>query len=619
MMNLVALCLVFSTIFSGGIFNPSTQQDKKNNHHPQHREDLIIKEANRVIMVEYERETRPNEDTNNYSPPSQQQQEPEPSVLDQKLSIERSMASGVKNKLKEASTVLPNIGQGVSYSSPSGEGGGGGGYHYNAREIICDAYGKCKHKIAGVFGKSKDGAAEKVNDAVEKMGKAKDAGEDAVEKAKERVFEKVREMEEAMEKAGEKAKDGVGRVKEQGQNTGEMVMKKTKDGLGKVKEQGKETGEMAMEKTKEGLERAKDKVYETGEMAKEGFSKVKEQGKETGENAKEGLSKIKEQGKETGEIAMEKSKEGLGKAKSSVSEKAQELKQKAKETGQKTVENVVNVGYDLKKGHNSIGDDRTINEKWTGLFNEGIRNFSDIFHRGSKAFVDAAKHSVSKEVMNPTMGVLHLLGLATAYGISVWVTFVSSYVLAGALPRQQFGIVQSEIYPVYFGALVGSIGAALLAHVFRNPYWGFNSLQTYNMFASLGLVLLNLLYFEPPASKVMFDKMKLEKEEGRGVALEGEEFVEAAATIPTAITTTGSTATTTTTGDTTTDTTETSTGVTAAPSARREDENDEVRNRVGELNRRLKNLNSVSSLLNVLTLMALTWQLVYLGRGLPVS
>ncbi|GAB2239321.1 hypothetical protein Droror1_Dr00025234 [Drosera rotundifolia] len=48
---------------------------------------------------------------------------------------------------------------------------------------------------------------------------------------------------------------------------------------------------------------------------------------------------------------------------------------------------------------------------------------------------------------------IQLFRMAMGYGISVWVTFVMSHVLAGVLPRQQFAIVQSKLYPVYFKAM----------------------------------------------------------------------------------------------------------------------------------------------------------------------
>jgi hypothetical protein len=105
------------------------------------------------------------------------------------------------------------------------------------------------------------------------------------------------------------------------------------------------------------------------------------------------------------------------------------------------------------------------------------------------------------------MGVVNLLGFATAYGMCMWVTFISSYVLAAVMPRQQLGIVQSKIYPVYFRAMACSIAMALLGLVLGNGRRMFSStvamLQGCNLLASLLMVFLNALYLEPRATKVL--------------------------------------------------------------------------------------------------------------------
>ncbi|KAH1032245.1 hypothetical protein J1N35_044419 [Gossypium stocksii] len=71
-------------------------------------------------------------------------------------------------------------------------------------------------------------------------------------------------------------------------------------------------------------------------------------------------------------------------------------------------------------------------------------------------FLDGLKYMTSMEALNTVMGIANLLGLATAYGMSAWVMFISSYILAGQLPRQQFGVVHSKIYPVYLRVIAYS-------------------------------------------------------------------------------------------------------------------------------------------------------------------
>ncbi|XP_057746302.1 uncharacterized protein LOC130965553 [Arachis stenosperma] len=190
----------------------------------------------------------------------------------------------------------------------------------------------------------------------------------------------------------------------------------------------------------------------------------------------------------------------------------------------------------------------------------------------------AAVYLGSMDNLDSLMSVANLMGFTTAYGLCVWVTFFSSYVLSMIMPRQQFAVVQSKIYPVYFKAMAYSIGMALVGHVFGHTTKVLSHkagiFQAYNLLAALFTVFANSVYLEPRATKLMFERMKLEKEEGRG----REDMTGEPAT-----TTLGA-------------------------------EQDAFRSKILKLNEKLKKLNSYSSILNILTLMFLTWHLVYLAQ-----
>ncbi|GFP81273.1 transmembrane protein 205 [Phtheirospermum japonicum] len=160
----------------------------------------------------------------------------------------------------------------------------------------------------------------------------------------------------------------------------------------------------------------------------------------------------------------------------------------------------------------------------------------------------------------------------------VWVTFASSYVMAGALPRNQFAMVQSKIYPVYFKAMAVSVGLALLGYLMSRVRKGiFGGLD---LAASLAMILVNLFYLEPRTTKVMFERMKKEKEEGTGK--------EGHVTEPEAVIT-----------------------------EKREEATTAAKPRIVRTREILmRRLNSNSSLLNVVTLMPLTWHLVHLAQNL---
>ncbi|XP_039041862.1 transmembrane protein 205-like [Hibiscus syriacus] len=191
------------------------------------------------------------------------------------------------------------------------------------------------------------------------------------------------------------------------------------------------------------------------------------------------------------------------------------------------------------------------------------------------------------EALKPVMGIANLLGLASAYGMCVWVTFISSTVLAEVLPRQQFGAVQSKIHPVYSKAMGFSVGLALLGHLLGQGKTLFSSntemIQAFNLLSSFFLVLVNALYLEPKATKVMLERMRIEKEDRRG----RESFVVEESR--------------------------------ASEAAMKSMESPSSAATIGRLNERLKKLKAKSSLLNVLTLIALTWHLVYLAHRLSFN
>ncbi|XP_059588222.1 ras-related protein Rab-3D isoform X2 [Alligator mississippiensis] len=83
-------------------------------------------------------------------------------------------------------------------------------------------------------------------------------------------------------------------------------------------------------------------------------------------------------------------------------------------------------------------------------------------------------------------GVAHLFVLATAWGMQVWVTFISGFVLARGVGRHVFGQVQSKLFPWYFHTLLGCAALNLaLAAVAGRPWHQLSSAETLQM-ASAG-------------------------------------------------------------------------------------------------------------------------------------
>ncbi|XP_027356664.1 uncharacterized protein LOC113866001 [Abrus precatorius] len=291
------------------------------------------------------------------------------------------------------------------------------------------------------------------------------------------------------------------------------------------------------------------------------MDKTKDKAQEAIHKKKDMIAANKEAARQVGDTVAD----ALGKAKETVYDKAHDVQEHTKETAEILKEHIVN----------NISEAR-----------DTLRDAKDAMKR-------VACSLGSMETLGSVMGVASLLGFATAYGMCVWITFISSYVLARAMPRQQFAVVQSKIYPVYFRVMAYSIGIALLGHVLGHPKRLLlnkaEALQAYNLLASLFTVFVNSLYLEPRATKLMFERIKIEKEEGRGrTDLRGE-------------------------GSRTEEPQQAADPKEPSTTTQRTDE-DAVRSRIIKLNDKLKKLNSYSSLLNILNLMSLTWHLVHLAH-----
>lgn len=118
------------------------------------------------------------------------------------------------------------------------------------------------------------------------------------------------------------------------------------------------------------------------------------------------------------------------------------------------------------------------------------------------------------------MRALHLFTFSAVYGSAFWVTFVSGMILAKHIPRQQFGYVQSRIFPVYLRILAVGQVVLLLLHSLLHPWFSTESaerMQLLNFAVMIASTFINAFVLEPRATKVMFERLKVEKEEGRGL------------------------------------------------------------------------------------------------------
>nr|XP_027091300.1 uncharacterized protein LOC113712189 [Coffea arabica] len=556
MMNIVALCLVLTTLATAGVWSPTPE--KVNND----KEDVILKEGHRTVVVEFEKD-----DGNTKVSISPQEavhegfvHKPSSSRVDEKGPHD----SSIKGKVSDS---VENVKENLKDEQEEA----GDPHKATPRELVCDALGRCKHKIASAIGKTKEMVSENAHEAADKVyeveEEAKEAVTDAYDKVKGTVERKAHEASDKAHEAKERAKDAA------------------RDKAHEVKERVKDA---ASEKACEAEESVKDAATGAASKVKEAKERVKDAANEVSGKAKEKVAeKVHEVKGEVGE-AVDTAKTLQGDVEGNLSKLVEATKGKVKEAE----ENVEGIS---KEGEEVI---ERVKEK-------GKKGFKGILRRGREVVYGFFGYVFSPESLAFGMRILQLLGLAGAYGMSIWVTFISSYVLARALPRQQFAILQSKIYPVYFQAMAYSVGLVLVGHLLsrrkRVSSGAGDTLQGFNLLASLLMLLINLKYLEPLATKVMFESMKLEKEEGRGVEISKEEQSDGVVdsiTEPSSVKAS-------------------STATKTSPSSSTPHERPEAaasQCEIVRLSEALRKLNTISSFLNVLTLMALTWHLVHLGQ-----
>lgn len=105
----------------------------------------------------------------------------------------------------------------------------------------------------------------------------------------------------------------------------------------------------------------------------------------------------------------------------------------------------------------------------------------------------------------PFSAMLHLSAFGIWLGTNVWTTFVAGLTMFKSLPRQQFGSLQAKLFPKYF-----QIGAACTSIMLLTG--SRMGLPLGPALCSLVATLANLLYLEPEATRVMFERYERENQ-----------------------------------------------------------------------------------------------------------
>ncbi|XP_023648587.1 transmembrane protein 205 [Paramormyrops kingsleyae] len=118
-----------------------------------------------------------------------------------------------------------------------------------------------------------------------------------------------------------------------------------------------------------------------------------------------------------------------------------------------------------------------------------------------------------------TAKLLHLLFLSTFWGMQIWVTFISGFVMGNSLNRHTYGFIQSRLFPFYLH--IGSACAFFNLTIFSmyHPYELLNEKDTFQLiifFVCVTVAAINSQWFGQMTSEMMADMHLIEQACGLG-------------------------------------------------------------------------------------------------------
>ncbi|KAI3684554.1 hypothetical protein L6452_33778 [Arctium lappa] len=332
----------------------------------------------------------------------------------------------------------------------------------------------------------------------------------------------------------------------------ETALKKTKN---MVSSKAYEVEELAKEAMDEAVEKVGDGAGKLSENLPNG---VKSVGEFAGNSLSHGVSSVGKKGKEVAGNAKAAVNEALGDRIVAV------LKDSVvKVENWDPVDSPKRIGEDIERNV-SRKVEQGVDEVKETLKNVQETRLDELLRRSKKLVRDVFL-MFSLEKTKAVISWCHLLGFSMAYGMGVWFTFVSSCVLGKCLPKRESSeMVMNKVYMVYFRAMAYCVGGALIGYVVSQGRKGIlvwnkmEMFQGFNLVCALFMILINLIFLEPQATKLMMERNKIKEKDRKKVG-----------------------------------------------------ENSEKESRWNE---KLMKLNAYSSTLNVSTLVVLTWHLAYIGQ-----
>ncbi|XP_060089307.1 transmembrane protein 205-like [Heteronotia binoei] len=115
--------------------------------------------------------------------------------------------------------------------------------------------------------------------------------------------------------------------------------------------------------------------------------------------------------------------------------------------------------------------------------------------------------------------VLHLVFLSTFWGMQIWVTFISSFVMGNNLPQHTFSFIQSCLFPYYFciGSACAFINLTIFAMCHPSKLLSHEeTMQITVFFICVSIAALNAQWFGQVTSDIMAEMHLIEQSYGLG-------------------------------------------------------------------------------------------------------
>ena len=430
------------------------------------------------------------------------------------------------------------------------------------------------NKVSGIQERAKDAVLEGVSMVKEKASDAKEGANYAVQEGIGKMEEKASD---AKERTKDVIQEGIGKMEERAGEVKERAKEAIQEGMSKVKEKASDVKEGTHYVVQEGMNKMQEKASEVKEGTQETIGEMWDNAhgvKEVGGHA----HTIKGNGHQHNKVwdLLERAKErfrtrkGENGHENGLVVRVHELcswVQRGEDESIPPIRRVVEMDYTttkldvaalqesyahlMKSAIASIARSREVFEKAVevngrGDWKENYTYFAESAERALKGAEEMFERVVGKlggignvgmtgiSSPNPSIGrfvhtiyakfrpllrTLYLGVFSATYGMAMWMTFLSGHILSRVLPRQHLGISLEQLSSVYLRLTTCGLMLCASIHALMHSWVGANQSERWqyvNFGVSLVGSIVNTLLIEPKMSKVINEKLKLEKEEGRG-------------------------------------------------------------------------------------------------------